>query len=855
MKLGKVFLILICLFGEALSSFAQKLPELIPYYCDGLWGFSDKHKNIVIPCKYDKVEFFKNGLAIVHGNCEMQYIHGDDVACCMVCKKGVIDAKGNLVVPIKYDNINGFNEKGVSIVSLNGKIGVIDKTGKEIVPVIYTTNFLGGKPGYSKLVLNNKFGVMDKEGTIILPVRYDEVRMAEYGYNYPEWKVIEIGLNEKWGFYNPLNGALVSPQFDEFLGRHSAYMRENERFVYTKTNEDIELWDKKSGKRLISGKYDEIKIVSDGRFFELKIKNKKGFANSAGKIIAPVKYDRINHFDNYNFIQASEGNKNDFFDLSGKNIRKNFNRIEHFSGYVTLNKFKIFQKNGKWGLLDSIGKEIIQAKFDTLIHQRDINAIITVHNEKYGLFDKQGKEIVACQYDPIKSYYGYYRNLDLSKAFIVSKNGKKGLINVELRKEVIPCEYDHINNFDSGNDPTIFEVRKDGLIGAISNVGEVIFSPDYQVIGVNSDYGYFVVQYQKNQVGITNMKGEVIIPMEYEEVWSLNTPFILKKYGKYGFVDSLTQKPLTEFKFDFIYVNAFPKRDVVQTRIDKKYGIVNRDGTELVTCEYEKIEIEDNLFFAQNNNKKWGVINLQGKQVQDFIFDNIDKTDWIYKKNQWINVQQNGKWGLLNNKGDVIIKPQYTKIEQNYQSSLINAAKENKWGILDSLENEVFPIQYNQIKHFKNELIALQFNGFWGLRTIQNNEILPYEYEEIEILDGASDDHRALPYESVYVKIKKKEGWGLFHKDNKRELIPPKYHNVYVLSDSLFVADDKYRRIFYNSQGEIIGNLDDENVRRIDDWTITEFYNMLQNKESPLILLERRGYIDLDGNSYYNIKP
>src|SRR5690554_646405 len=309
MKSGKIFLV-IYLFLGALSSFAQKLPELIPYYCDGLWGFSDRQKNIVIPCKYDKVDFFKNGLAVVHGNCEMQYIHGDDVACCMVCKKGVIDTKGNLVVPIKYDNINGFNKKGISIVSLNGKVGVIDKTGKEIVPVIYTTSFLGGKSKYSKLALNDKFGLIDKEGNIILPVRYDEVRIAEYGYNYPDWKAIEIGLDGKWGFYNPLNGVLVAPQFDEFLGKHSAYMRENERFIYAKTNENIELWDKKSGKRLISGQYDEIKIVPEGRFFELRIQNKKGLANSTGKVIASVKYDHINHFDNYDFIQASEGSKN-----------------------------------------------------------------------------------------------------------------------------------------------------------------------------------------------------------------------------------------------------------------------------------------------------------------------------------------------------------------------------------------------------------------------------------------------------------------------------------------------------------------------------------------------------------------
>lgn len=78
----------------------------------GKWGFVDQQGNTAIPCKYDWVKCFREGLAAVELN----------------GKQGFIDKQGNTVIPLKYDIAFSFS-KGLAVVDLNGKWGYINTRG------------------------------------------------------------------------------------------------------------------------------------------------------------------------------------------------------------------------------------------------------------------------------------------------------------------------------------------------------------------------------------------------------------------------------------------------------------------------------------------------------------------------------------------------------------------------------------------------------------------------------------------------------------------------------------------------------------------------------------------------------
>lgn len=135
------------------------------------------------------------------------------------------------------------------------------------MPFIYTEGKFLRVGDFSMLSLDGKFnnygkvGLLSKEGKIVIPVRYDEIIATTAYYNYtdiPAWAVIQIRLNDKWGFYNPLNNMLVEPQFDIFF-RHPGYkIEETEQFLFTKTANEIWLWNKATGKKILFCKYDEL---------------------------------------------------------------------------------------------------------------------------------------------------------------------------------------------------------------------------------------------------------------------------------------------------------------------------------------------------------------------------------------------------------------------------------------------------------------------------------------------------------------------------------------------------------------------------------------------------------------------
>lgn len=91
---------------------------------DGKWGFINKEGEEVIPCKYDDVKPFHEGMATV-------WKESNDIYKC-----GFINKEGEEVIPCKYDVVYDFYED-MAVVSLNGKFGIFNRMGTEVVLCIY----------------------------------------------------------------------------------------------------------------------------------------------------------------------------------------------------------------------------------------------------------------------------------------------------------------------------------------------------------------------------------------------------------------------------------------------------------------------------------------------------------------------------------------------------------------------------------------------------------------------------------------------------------------------------------------------------------------------------------------------
>ena len=153
-------------------------------------GYVDNHGDFIVPCKYDAVNGFYDGLMVVATSSKCGYVDtlgfwvidtiyddargfGDGLA--RVKNDGkwcFIDHNGNEVQNIKYDDVLTGFANNRAFVKCENSVLLIDKTGKEI-KTIEVDSVCGFHEGYATFLHNGKYGKIDTTGIIVIPAKYD----------------------------------------------------------------------------------------------------------------------------------------------------------------------------------------------------------------------------------------------------------------------------------------------------------------------------------------------------------------------------------------------------------------------------------------------------------------------------------------------------------------------------------------------------------------------------------------------------------------------------------------------------------------------------------------------------------
>lgn len=282
--------------------------------------------------------------------------------------------------------------------------------------------------------------------------------------------------------------------------------------------------------------------------------------------------------------------------------------------------------------------------------------------EYYGVADKEGNWIVEPIYDEISEFHhGYAR---------IKKDDLYGLINEE-GKIIVPVEYDEIE----GQHNISFDYEKGTL--------------------EKFDYSYFV-------------EGRIIVGkydiINGEIVW------------QWGFVDE-EGNPITPIHFDA--VEPF-KDGLAKVYKDRGYGLIDLNGNWVLrpthenigdfhlSEEYAKIdplayvvEIEDFkedlavVAVQRGWDKKYGYIRRDGSWFKEPIYDSAGHfQDGVARV-------ELGHWGLIDKKGDWVVKSKFSRIEDFHEGLAVAAdvCKKSdyfffKYGYIDKKGKWVIPPKF-----------------------------------------------------------------------------------------------------------------------------------------------------------------
>ena len=374
-----------------------------------------------------------------------------------------------------------------------------------------------------------------------------------------------------------------------------------------------------------------------------------------------------------------------------------------------------------------------------------------------------------------------------------------------------------------------------------------------------SEYNYFTLE-QNQKYGVIDKNGNIVIEADYEAVQIPNP-------SKAIFV---CVKEYNENTKEYETVVYNEKKDVLLSNYKNVQAI--SIYTNVNSTPYEKSVL------TYKENGKYGLINLEGKQITKPVYDEISSIN--YKEGTFL-VKQNELEGIINMKGKVIIKCEYESVtSDNYYSEngnnkqagfIVSKKTEDgyRYGYVNYRGTIILNPIYTQLERvteIANEkgvyFIAFK-NGQAGLLK-NNKEILNYEYEDIQ--------YNVLG--SIFV-TKRNGKYGAVNQEGTTVLYP-EYDNVYTGGMYLNALKDKDIFIFDLNGNKIETNevsktktenanyyitIDKNNKYKVvdskDNIIIDKDYTYIEYLPGDYFIVERdskSGIIDSNGKSVIELK-
>lgn len=86
-------------------------------------------------------------------------------------------------------------------------------------------------------------------------------------------------------------------------------------------------------------------------------------------------------------------------------------------------------------------------------------------------------------------------------------------------------------------------------------------------------------------------------------------------------------------------------------------------------------------------------------------------------------VEQDGRWGYINRKGEVVIDPQFGDAHRFFEARAL-IRRDGKYGFIDPSGTVVIPPQYADAWHFSDGLAPVQRDSLWGFIDPQGEIVI-----------------------------------------------------------------------------------------------------------------------------------
>lgn len=338
-----------------------------------------------------------------------------------------------------------------------------------------------------------------------------------------------------------------------------------------------------------------------------------------------------------------------------------------------------------------------------------------------------------------------------------------------------------------------------------------------------------------------------------------------KKYQKRLYKEKTADGDISDYQS---FIREYPGSPYLSEAQDKVYELATRNGTTEDFLHFiHDYPSNENVGRAWHNIYKLEIGELNAKSIAAFSLEYPNypfmeelKRDFDYATTRYYPIELNGKWGFIDEKGAVKIKPQYDFVEDFSENialvgrddavAFINKAGDritdfeftnayafkngyavvgidDKYGAINREGEVVVPVKYSDVGEYAEELFyAERADGKFGYLDRNGNTVIPF------ILDNATD------FQSGLAIVEKNGAQGVIDKDG-RLILDFKYDWI-----EPFKANGVPSRMRIDSK---FGLVDHHGIVLTDT-----LYTQIGDFSNGLALAtndEKYGYLDLKGDT------
>ena len=419
----------------------------------------------------------------------------------------------------------------------------------------------------------------------------------------------------------------------------------------------------------------------------------------------------------------------------------------------------VVKKGKKKGVVDSNGKTIVPIEYDEIDLGRvgeNCGGLIVVRNQQrrsdnktddiYGLYNKDGVMVVPMgKYESIRirDEFGFEGMAEV-KIFKEMKKVTESTLEgpekvlyelpitedgVLLKDGKLLTSYDRMSIEGSG----LIVVEKDKRKGVLNEYGEIIVPIQYEDVSIRDNLIEVETPYQNDgrKYGVYNNKGEVIVPVgKYKSIDIDDTYIVVEQNGKKGILNQKGVVIVPIGLYEDCRVRECFERNQYYVAIisNKKEGVMNENGKVSIPIgKYEDVSVLNHNLAIVKSNGKNGIVDKNGTLIVPFG----KYVDLVYRYGV-LTYLQNGKWGVLDEKGNQATPAEYDNIEPARHSlGLALVAKEGKLGVINSEGKQIIPLGNYNDGSIMGKIGFLKSNEGTLLFSLDGNILAPVgKYEK-----------------------------------------------------------------------------------------------------------------------------